>query len=96
LLLAELRPTPKVIARLRAWFPQALLVGWKYEVMGRRSQALARARRQIMEYRTDACVANGPAYGGGFGLVRAGGVVVHLASRRRLVAVLERLLQSRS
>jgi phosphopantothenate---cysteine ligase (CTP) len=94
LLLAELRPTPKIIARLRGWFPRAWLVGWKYEVTGQRRVALARARRQIRENRTDACIANGPAYGKGFGLVRAGGQVAHLAGRGRLLAILEKLLQS--
>ena len=33
-LLAELAPTPKIIADLREWFPHAWLVGWKYEVEG--------------------------------------------------------------
>src|SRR5262249_53490516 len=33
-LLAELVPTPKIIASLRTWFPTAKLVGWKYEVEG--------------------------------------------------------------
>ncbi len=33
-LLAELLPTPKIIAELRQWFPTARLVGWKYEVEG--------------------------------------------------------------
>jgi phosphopantothenate---cysteine ligase (CTP) len=94
-LLAELRPTPKVIAHLRGWFPHALLVGWKYEVMGNHSRAVARAQRQIKENQTDACIVNGRAYGDGFGLVRAGGGVMPLASRRRLLAVLERLLESR-
>src|SRR6516165_2186629 len=34
ILLAELVPTPKIIAGLRACFPKAVLVGWKYEVDG--------------------------------------------------------------
>ncbi len=71
-LLAELVPTPKVIAELRDWFPHACLVGWKYEVDGDRDTALREAREQIRECRTDACVVNGPAYGDGFGLVHAG------------------------
>src|ERR1039458_7439283 len=29
-LLAELVPTPKIIAELRHWFPKARLVGWQY------------------------------------------------------------------
>jgi phosphopantothenate---cysteine ligase (CTP) len=77
-LLAELKPTPKIIAQLRDWFPQARLVGWKFEVDGERDSALAMARAQIRENRTDACVANGPAYGPGFGFVTADGAVAHL------------------
>src|ERR1700741_3516845 len=34
--LAELVPTPKIIAELRQWYPKARLVGWKYEVVGDR------------------------------------------------------------
>jgi len=71
--LAELAPTPKIIARLRGWFPKALLVGWKYEVEGARAAALAQGHRQMEENRTDACVVNGPAYGTGFALVAADG-----------------------
>lgn len=69
---AQLVPTPKLIAGLHDWFPGAWLVGWKFEVEGDRTVALARALAQIRECRTHACVANGPAYGAGFGLVRPG------------------------
>ncbi len=72
-LLVELVPTPKLIAELRGWFPRPAIVGWKYEVEGAREHAIERASRQIFENQTDACVANGPAYGDGFGLVTAGG-----------------------
>jgi len=89
-LLAELRPTPKLIASLRDWFPQARLVGWKYEVDGQREAVLRLAADQIRECRTDACVANGPAYGEGFGLVRHGGDCLHLRDAPALCAVLER------
>lgn len=81
-LFAELVPTPKVIAELRDWHPKALLVGWKYEVEGDRDSVLTHARKQIEESRTDACVANGPAYGAGFGLVSA--AVRHCASQAEL------------
>jgi phosphopantothenate---cysteine ligase (CTP) len=70
-LLVELRPTPKLIARLRAWFPSAVIAGWKYEVDGMQESAVQRARDQITRYHTDLCVVNGPAYGPGFGLVTA-------------------------
>jgi phosphopantothenoylcysteine decarboxylase/phosphopantothenate--cysteine ligase len=70
-LLAELVPTPKIIAELRSWFPNARLIGWKYEVEGDREQVVCRSREQIRSCRTDACVANGPGYGPGFGLITA-------------------------
>src|SRR5204863_5177018 len=68
-LLVELVPTAKIISELRGWFPRATIVGWKYEVEGSREQVIEKASRQIFENQTDACVANGPAYGEGFGLV---------------------------
>jgi phosphopantothenate---cysteine ligase (CTP) len=72
-LLAELVPTAKIISELRGWFPRATLVGWKYEVEGLASEVIEKAARQIFENQTDACVANGPAYGEGFGLVTPDG-----------------------
>ncbi len=65
----ELKSTPKLIHSLRKWFPDAVLVGWKYEVDGGRKSTVAAARAQIKKCKTDACVANGPAYGEGFGVV---------------------------
>jgi phosphopantothenate---cysteine ligase (CTP) len=72
-LLVELVPTAKIIAELRDWFPRAIIVGWKYEVDGLREQVVEKASRQIFENQIDACVANGPAYGDGFGLVTPDG-----------------------
>jgi phosphopantothenoylcysteine decarboxylase/phosphopantothenate--cysteine ligase len=68
-LLVELLPTAKIISEMRAWFPRATIVGWKYEVEGGREALIEKASRQIFENQTDACVANGPAWGDGFGLV---------------------------
>ncbi len=93
-LLAELTPAPKVIGSLRDWFPHARLAGWKYEADGDSASALAKARRQIVENRTDACVANGPAYGEGFGLVTRDGELRHFAGRELLFAALEAWLES--
>jgi len=92
-LLAELIPTPKIIASLRDWFPTARLVGWKYEVDGDRAGVIQLARRQIAECRTDACVANGPAYGDGFGLVSADGPAVHVADAPALFELLEKFIR---
>ncbi|HEY4417301.1 MAG TPA: phosphopantothenoylcysteine decarboxylase [Verrucomicrobiae bacterium] len=68
-LLAELLPTPKIIAELRGWFPKTKIFGWKYEANGKRPEALRAAKKQTADCATDFCVANGPAYGSGFGLV---------------------------
>jgi len=91
-LLAELVPTSKIIAHLGEWFAKAVLVGWKYEVDGDRADAIRRAEQQIAQCRIHACVANGSAYGEGFGLVRAGGQCAHLADANALFAALEELL----
>lgn len=72
-LMVELIPTPKLIYELRGWFPKARLIGWKYEVDGGRDDVRRTARRQLAEAHTDLCVANGPAYGAGLGLVTADG-----------------------
>ena len=86
-LLVELVPTPKIIAELRGWFPQAKITGWKFEADGRRADVLCAARRQMADGATDACVANGPAYGPGFGLVTARRQR-HFAGAARLFAAL--------
>jgi phosphopantothenate---cysteine ligase (CTP) len=91
-LLAELLPTPKIIASLRGWYPAAALVGWKYEVEGTNASVIKLAERQIADCRTTACVANGPGYGIGFGLVTAGGRHQHLANRAELFAALADLV----
>jgi phosphopantothenoylcysteine decarboxylase/phosphopantothenate--cysteine ligase len=89
----ELAPTPKIISELRAWFPIAILVGWKYELEpADRAQIIMRACRQIAENQTDACVLNGRAYGEGFGLVAAQKQVQHFAERQLLFQALGNLL----
>jgi len=93
-LFAELTPTPKIIASLRAWFPQTIIIGWKFEANGKRTNALASAHRQLAECQTDACVANGPAYGKGFALVTPKDKE-HLATRFKLYQELEALVTAR-
>jgi len=87
----ELRPTPKLLMDLRDWYPQALVVGWKFEVDGTRDEVLGKARAQIDECRTDACVANGPAHGPGFTLLTRTGQQP-LATPGDLIGELVRLL----
>jgi phosphopantothenoylcysteine synthetase/decarboxylase len=92
-LLAELAPTPKIIAVLRDLFPAATLVGWKFEVDGDRSSVLVQARKQLADCRTDACVTNGPAYGDGFGLLHSKGTLDHYEGKQALFEGLEALLK---
>jgi phosphopantothenoylcysteine decarboxylase/phosphopantothenate--cysteine ligase len=82
-----------VIAELRTIFPQARLVGWKYEVDGNRAEVLAKAALQMSLNRSDACVANGPAYGPGFGWLNLKGASCHLEDRASLYAFLMGELQ---
>lgn len=85
---AELVPTPKILARLRDWFPTAKLVGWKYEVDGDLTSALRAGMAQLRACRTDATVVNGPAYGVGFGLLTSDGRQVPVPDRAALYAAL--------
>ena len=91
-LLAELLPTPKIIAELRGWFPKTKIIGWKFEADGGRADALDAAGKQLADCATDFCVANGPAYGQGFNLVSAGGRQ-HFSTDERLFNALESLLK---
>jgi phosphopantothenoylcysteine synthetase/decarboxylase len=91
-LLAELVPTVKIIAHLKTWFPHAQIAGWKYEVDGDRAHVIQAAQKQIAENHTHLCVANGPAYGEGFGLVTRNGASVHVEDRNELFENLERSL----
>jgi phosphopantothenoylcysteine synthetase/decarboxylase len=92
-LLAELLPTPKIIVELRQWFPVARLVGWKYEVDGTREDVIREAEKQLTACLTDACVANGPAYGEGFGLIQGGGDFKHLIDKTALFEALEEFVR---
>lgn len=93
-LLARLVPTPKLISQFRGFYPKAAIVGWKYELDGGRDAVLAKARQQIKENNTTACVANGGAYGEGFGIINAAGDHVHAASSLELYERLGRLIEN--
>ena len=90
--LVRLVPTRKLIGSFRSWFPRARLVGWKFEVDGDRTDVLAKAVQQLATNRTDACVANGPAYGPGFGLVTPPDSHEPLANEAALFHALDRFL----
>jgi phosphopantothenoylcysteine synthetase/decarboxylase len=70
----ELEPATKVLPQLRRLFPNAVLVGWKYELAGTREEAIGRAERQLKEAGVTACIVNGKAFGKGFGLYEQGQV----------------------
>jgi phosphopantothenoylcysteine decarboxylase/phosphopantothenate--cysteine ligase len=95
-LLAELAPTQKVLPQLRSWFPKARLIGWKYEVDGDRARIIKLAEKQIADSFTDACVANGLAYGKGFGLVQRGGECLHLKDTPALFEALAKFIKTQS
>lgn len=62
----HLKPSTKIIAKLQFLFPESFLIGWKYETHGSAQELIAKARQQLTDNKTHACVANGPAYGNGF------------------------------
>lgn len=87
-----LEPSLKVIAKLRAWFPRSLLVGWKYEVSGTREEADCKAQQQIEKYQLDASVANGPATGGCFDVMLPDESRHPLTSKKELAVFLAKLI----
>ena len=84
----HLKPAPKVLPFLREWFPEAFIVGWKYELDGDRAGALAKGASQIRECRTDGCVVNGAAFGPGFGILLPDGRVVEQGGKTGLASAL--------
>jgi phosphopantothenoylcysteine decarboxylase/phosphopantothenate--cysteine ligase len=84
----RLRPARKVLPALRDLFPNARIVGWKYELVGTREDALAAGVRQLAEARTNLCVVNGAAYGSGFGLLESSGSLAQTRGSEELCALL--------
>jgi phosphopantothenoylcysteine synthetase/decarboxylase len=77
-------PATKIIRKLRGLFPNARIIGWKYELDGAQADALSRGAAQIRENQTNACIVNGAAYGLGFGALTPDGQHVHLKGREAL------------
>ena len=77
-----LEPAAKVLPRLRGWFPQAWIAGWKYELEGTREDAVEIARAQLAQKRTDATILNGAAYGPGFGVLEDDKSPLHFGNKR--------------
>lgn len=89
-----LEPASKVISHLRPLFPQAQLIGWKYELDGTREAALAKGQQQIRENRTDLCVVNGRAFGQGFEVIDEKSDLARLSSKAALTDWLSARLRS--
>jgi len=83
-----LEPAPKLLPKLRGIFPNAKITGWKYELDGAPSDAVAKARKQFAACGTDACVVNGAAWGAGFGFIEPGREAVKLGDKPALCAFL--------
>lgn len=84
----QLKPKPKVIAGLRTYFPNALIVGWKLELEGSRDDLIRDAALQLQKNRTDACVINGSAFGQGFGFCSPQGLLASFLSKLELALFL--------
>jgi len=79
-----LQPTPKILPRLRDWFPKATITGWKFEASGNKASALEVAKKQLIVCQSDACVLNGPSYGEGFGYLTRTKPLHHFADATAL------------
>ncbi|HEY5894225.1 MAG TPA: phosphopantothenoylcysteine decarboxylase [Chthoniobacterales bacterium] len=79
-----LEPSTKIISKMRTWFPDSRIVGWKYELEGTVESVFAKVSRQIAENRLNGCVANGRAFGQGYGFCQKYRRVRHLPSKRLL------------
>jgi phosphopantothenoylcysteine synthetase/decarboxylase len=80
----ELIPQPKLIANLRNYFPNARIIGWKYEHGITRDELLSEAGRQMQLHHTNACVVNGRAFGSGFGVCTKAGLIATCDSKLSL------------
>ena len=80
----QLVPQSKLIAKLRNYFPQARIVGWKYEHGITREELLSEAAHQMQQHRTNACVVNGRAFGPGFGVCTSAGLIATCDSKLAL------------
>lgn len=93
-LFMELQPALKVLPLLPNLFPKARIVGWKYELVGGRKTALAKAWQQLSDCGTHACVLNGAAYGRGFALCHPPAQIDHCGTAQQLAQVLIQWLTS--
>jgi len=80
----RLKPLPKVLPKFRERFPNAKIVGWKFEVEDA-DTARAKAHRQLIECDSDLCVLNGPAISSIFEIFsREGGFIQAVRTKEKL------------
>ena len=60
---------------------------------GERADVIYAGKKQMAECRLNSCVANGPAYGDGFGLLNKDGLDAHVEDKAALFEALERSLR---
>jgi phosphopantothenate---cysteine ligase (CTP) len=89
----RLVPKPKLILQLRDLFPNAYIVGWKFELDGAPGNVVLKGRQQIQINRTDACVVNGEAFGPGFGFCTGKGLLHTAGTKDELANWLAELLE---
>jgi len=89
----RLVPKAKVIARLRELFPEAWIIGWKFELDGSPGDVVCKGIQQIEAYATNACVVNGSAFGPGFGYCNSTGLVRSVRNKEELAGLLLQVIQ---
>ncbi len=92
--LLRLVPRPKLIRHLRDLFPNAYILGWKFELEGTPADVVRDGVRQILSNRTDACIVNGSAFGPGFGFCTPKGLFQTIPTRDALADWLLDLLST--
>jgi phosphopantothenate---cysteine ligase (CTP) len=90
----RLVPKTKLIARLRQLFPEAFIVGWKFELDGSRADVVSKGVEQIVAHGTNACIVNGAAFGSGFGYCNENGLVYSVGSKTELADLLLKLISA--
>lgn len=83
-----MQPAPKLLPELGSLFPNARIVGWKFELEGDRNSALRKAKQQLHENNSALCVLNGAAYGDGFGILDPQGACQNVLTRGELCNLL--------
>ncbi|MEM6885091.1 MAG: phosphopantothenoylcysteine decarboxylase [Verrucomicrobiota bacterium] len=92
----HLKPFIKIIGELKSLFPNSYVVGWKYETEGKMEDVISKALQQLTDNKNHACVANGPAFGDGFGVCLSEESIIPAADPTELAMVLLGLLETRT